>query len=171
MEVSVKRGFSADTRCAGRRRSVALLMLVAAVAGCKFLGVDAMATPTQPGAGPQTATIRLPSGDVRLSAADARQIGDALKHYLQTSPNVSKVPMLTPDSGAWLRPLDEGAIDPQGNVRVGPWLLQERGGKLVLVYREPPAGKQIGYQYIAPLERKEQRWYVAELNWEKIFYR
>ena len=130
-----------------------------------------MASSPQSGSGPQTATIRLPSGDVRLTAADARQIGAALKLYLQTNPKVGKVPMLTPDSGAWLRAQDEGAIDPQGSVRVGPWLLQGRDGSLVVTYREPPAGRKVSYQYLARLNRKEDGWYVDDMTWEKIYAR
>lgn len=110
--------------------------------------------------------LRLPTGDLRLVAADGEQMRDALVRYLRSAPSVRDIPLLTPESAAWMREADEVEID-EGTMRVGAWLLQARGGAPVLAHRSP-AGGGFGFQYVATLARGQQGWTIASLVWEKV---
>lgn len=120
--------------------------------------------PSSPGAG--FVVLRLATGDFRLAAADGEQMRDALVRYLRTEPSVREIPLLTPESSAWMREADEVEID-DGTMRVGAWLLQTRSGAPVLTHRSS-AGGGFGFQYVAVLARGQQGWSVASLAWEKV---
>ena len=115
--------------------------------------------------------LKLSGGDLVVSLADGREIAAALRRHLETDPRVAQIPMLSPNSLAWLRTGDEAAINSQGILRIGMWLLQARGDEAVLSYRPVSDGSAFGYQYLAPLRRRDSHWEIVEIRWEKVFYR
>jgi len=117
-----------------------------------------------------SATVRLMRGELQVSLSDGEHIAAALRHFLETDARLAQVPMLNRDSAAWLRPGDEALIDFQGQMRIGLWLLQGRDDQVVLTYRPVGENAAVGYQYLARLGVKDDRWYVDEIGWEKIYY-
>jgi len=118
-------------------------------------------------------TVQTSHGALAIDLRDAQAITTSLRHFLETDPSVKTAPMLDPASGAWLRSGDVPFIDAQGMLRIGLWLLQARGGDVVLMYREPGAPRaKVSYQYVASVDRDAAgQWRVAAVNWEKLLVR
>lgn len=115
--------------------------------------------------------LNLSGGDLVVSVADGREIAAALRSYLETDPRVTQIPMLGPNSLAWLHTNEEPAINSQGIMCIGMWLLQARGEEPALIFRPVSDGSAFGYQYIAPLHLRDGHWEITEIGWEKVFYR
>jgi hypothetical protein len=130
---------------------------------------DSKAAAPAPAAASST-SVQTSHGARAIDLRDAQAIATSLRHFLETDPSVKTVPMLGPDSSAWLRSGDTPFIDAQGLLRIGLWLLQARGDDLVLICREPGAPRgQMNYQYVASVSRDAAgQWRVAAVDWEKL---
>jgi len=104
--------------------------------------------------------LRVGDAEVTVTLDDARAIRLALLDYLKQSDYEDREALLRFSQGpAW--------IDPDGKVRIGPWLLGSEGKDMFLRYREPP-GQFAGKAHKAFLERKDGAWTVTRLLMERI---
>jgi hypothetical protein len=104
--------------------------------------------------------LRVGDTDVPLTRDDANAIRDALLVYLKSSDYIDRDALI-----GWTR--GSAWIDPDGRLRVGPWLLGAEGKEMILRYREPP-GPLAGKAHRATLIRKDGAWTVTTVEMEKI---
>ena len=74
--------------------------------------------------------LRVGEADVTITLADAQAMREALRAYLKASDYPERDEVLVWTQG-------EARIDPDGSVRIGPWLLGSEDGEIILRYREP----------------------------------
>ncbi len=116
--------------------------------------------------GSQT-TIHFKGQDTTLTLADARQIEQALQTYLDLHKE-DQPPNLVQDLP---KPVAEVWIDSEGNIRMGPWLLEARDDQLVLVCRLATRRDAAGKQYVAHLSNADDRWLVTSITHVILFPR
>ena len=103
--------------------------------------------------------LRVGDADVSLTLDDAKAMRAALLDYLKRSDYEDRDALIP-----WTGP---AFIDPEGMVRIGPWLLGSEGKEMFLRYREPP-GELAGKAHRATLAKKDGTWTVSSLVMEKI---
>jgi len=125
-------------------------------------------TMTHDGAGATSQiTLRAGERDVVVTLADAREMRAALQGYLDADKKRSQQTL-----PADLPPPDAPFIDEDGVLRLGPWLLQPEGDKLVLMQGFPPRGdQQLLFDYIAHLSKVDNRWTVTAVSLRKTWLR
>lgn len=112
----------------------------------------------QPFIGPEQTTMAIGGHLMVLTRGDAAEMREALLAYLQAAP-----PFEGRDDLLRRTQAVPGWIDPDGRIRIGGWLLDTRGGRLVLAYREPSNAPRLRV-FVAPLIRTEHGWAVTELQ-------
>ena len=104
--------------------------------------------------------IRVGDAEMSLTLDDVKAIQAALLDYLKKSDYEDRDALIGWTQGlAW--------IDPEGKVRIGPWLLGSDEKSLFLRYREPP-GQYAGKAHRAFLTKKDEGWTVTKLVMERI---
>ena len=104
--------------------------------------------------------LRVGDADVSLTLDDAKAMRVALLNYLERSDYEDRDALIRWTQGpAW--------IDPEGKVRIGPWLLGSEGKDLVFRYREPP-GQYAAKAHKAFLTKNDGTWTVSNLVMERI---
>lgn len=104
--------------------------------------------------------LRVGDAEVALTLDDVKALRDALLDYLKRSDYEDRDELIRWSGGpAW--------IDPEGRVRIGPWLLGSDGKVMFLRYREPP-GQYAGKAHKATLTRKDGTWTIRDLVMERI---
>ncbi len=126
--------------------------------------------PNTPSSLPQT-IIHFKGQQLTLTVEDAKQIEKALRTYLDR--HGEDIKKILPPNLKEALPDDVGNawIDPSGNIRIGPWLLEARSEELVLTYRAMPPTDQFGYQYVAHLCYDHHHWSVSSITYEKLLPR
>ena len=106
--------------------------------------------------GPNETTIRLGEQRVQITLKDTQAMHRALIEAISDSTALHQAQLMRVTQNG------PAGIDVDGNVRIGPWLLQVRDGSLALVYRlqDPPGG----IAYAAMLQRTGAEWKVTHLD-------
>lgn len=105
--------------------------------------------------------VRVGDADVVITLQDAKEMQAALLGYLKASKYEDRGELMRWSQGpsVWL--------DPDGIVRIGPWVLGVEDREIILRYREPPAG-DAAKAHKAYLAKKDGRWIVKEVLTERI---
>jgi hypothetical protein len=104
--------------------------------------------------------LRVGETDVTITLADAQAMREALRAYLKASDYPERDEVLVWTKG-------EASIDPDGSVRIGPWLLGAEDGEIILRYREPATALAMK-AHRAVVEKKDGAWTVSRLEMERI---
>jgi len=106
--------------------------------------------------------ITLHGKEIVITKSEAKQMGDALKTFIQTNPVEHKEFLLKN------LPKSQGWIDYEGIVRVGLWVLGEFSDRLALTYRPPPSLELGTVMFVASLAKKDSAWYVLDVEAARI---
>lgn len=113
----------------------------------------------------RSVTLQVDNQPLTIKPEDAGQIAHALQRYLDAHES-------TADGVPLPRAAGEPWVDSRGTLRIGTWMLESRGDRLVLTMRDAPQpGTRSGYQLTGALERTRDGWQVLSIGLARLGYR